>query len=297
MSSHRRNSENPIAASNAATIEALAARLESRAARFARRHACIKIGISGAQGSGKSTLATHLTQLLLARGFTAVELSLDDFYLTRRQRAVLAQRVHPLLATRGVPGTHDVTLALEVIASLQREGEVALPSFDKASDDRRAPAAWRRVRAPVQVIVFEGWCLGASPQSSAALVQPINALEEAEDADGAWRRGVNAALAGEYQALFATLDELVFLAAPSFDVVQQWRLEQETGLRRLAAEQGVERSRMMDDAALARFVSHFERLTRHMLDCMPERADFVVQLDSARAMTLLPAALDEPREQ
>ncbi|MGH8254023.1 MAG: kinase, partial [Steroidobacteraceae bacterium] len=188
-------------------------------------------------------------------------------------------------------------LALEVIEALRRADEVALPSFDKARDDRRARAEWPRVHGPAQIILFEGWCLGAPPQSEAELAQPVNALEKDEDGDGAWRRGVNASLAGEYRRLFAKFDELVFLAAPGFEIVQQWRLEQETGLRQLAAAQDADRSRMMDDAAITRFVSHFERLTRHMLRCMPVRASLVVELDSARAMSLIPAAIHEAREQ
>jgi D-glycerate 3-kinase len=280
-----------------ASVADIAALLARRADVFARRGKCFIVGLSGAQGSGKSTLALELQRLLQQRGFACAALSLDDFYLTHEQRSMLARRVHPLLQTRGVPGTHDVAWALEVIEILQRSGKVALPSFDKARDDRRPPEEWPCVDAPMQIVLFEGWCLGAPPQSAAKLAQPINALEKEEDADGAWRCGVNAVLAGEYQDLFAKLDELVFLAAPGFEIVQQWRLEQETVLRGLAAAQCADRSRLMDDAALVRFVSQFERLTRHMLDCMPARADIVVRLDSARAMTLVPAALDETREQ
>jgi D-glycerate 3-kinase len=271
--------------------------LAGRADECAGRGKCFTLALSGAQGSGKSTLAAYLQRQLQQRGFSSVALSLDDFYLTHAQRSTLAQRVHPLLQTRGVPGTHDIALALEVIAALQRDGEVLLPSFDKSRDDRRPPGDWPRVQAPVQVILFEGWCLGAAPQSAAALAQPVNALEKEEDADGAWRRGVNAALAGDYQRLFAKFDALMFLAAPGFDVVHRWRLEQEAGLRREAEALRVDRSRMMDDAALARFVSHFERLTRHMLESMPARADIVARLDSARAMTLVLPAVDEALQQ
>jgi D-glycerate 3-kinase len=280
-----------------ASVADIAALLARRADGFARRGKCFIVGLSGAQGSGKSTLAAELQRLLQRRGFACVSMSLDDFYLTHEQRSTLASREHPLLQTRGVPGTHDIALALEVIEALQRRGEVALPSFDKARDDRRPRREWQRVHAPMQIVLFEGWCLGAPPQSADELAQPINALEREEDVDGAWRRGVNVALAGEYQGLFEKLDELVFIAAPGFEIVQRWRLEQENELRRLPAQPGGDRSRMMDDAALERFVSHFERLTRHMLECMPARAHILVRLDSARAMTLVPAALDEAREQ
>ena len=286
-----------MAGSSGAAIATLAALLARRAVDARQRGACFTVGLCGAQGSGKSTLAAVLRRLLQAQGLAAVALSLDDFYLTQQQRTELARRVHPLLQTRGVPGTHDIALALEVIEALQRPGEVALPSFDKALDDRHPPANWPHVRGPVQVILLEGWCLGATPQPTAALAQPVNALEENEDPDGAWRRYVNAALGGDYQRLYERFDHLVFLAAPGFEVVYRWRLEQETELRRLAALEGVDRSRMMSDEDLERFVNHFERLTRHMLAVMPARADVVIGLDSARGMALHSAATDEARQQ
>ncbi|MBS0387238.1 MAG: kinase [Proteobacteria bacterium] len=271
--------------------------LVQRARAAAQHGACFKVALCGAQGSGKTTLAVVLQRLLQARGLATAVLSLDDFYLTRQQRAELAERVHPLLQTRGVPGTHDIALALQVVESLQRAGEVALPAFDKARDERRAPQDWPSVAAPVQVVLFEGWCLCAAPQAAAALARPVNELEAHEDADGGWRRYVNTALAGDYRRLCNLFDYRVFLAAPGFDVVYQWRLQQEQQLRQQVAAQGADTSRMMSDAQLGRFVRHYERLTRHMLEDMPARADVVIRLDSARAMTLEFPAGDEAPEQ
>ena len=114
------------------------------------------IGVSGCQGSGKSTLAALLVVLLRElMGLRAINLSLDDFYLTQASREELARTVHPLLATRGVPGTHDVALALDTLNSLREPGEVAIPRFNKAVDDRRPGEEWPRVAAPVDVIVLE----------------------------------------------------------------------------------------------------------------------------------------------
>jgi len=286
----------PAADAAGATIAALGALLARRALVAQGRGECFKAGLCGAQGSGKSTLAAVLRRLLRSRGLEAVALSLDDFYLTRAQRAELASRVHPLLQTRGVPGTHDIALALQIIDALQRPGELALPSFDKALDDRRPPEDWPRVRTPVQVILLEGWCLCATRQSDAALAQPVNTLEAREDADGTWRRYVNDALAGDYRRLCGLLDYRIFLAAPGFEAVYPWRLQQETELRRQAAAAGNGAARSMSDAELQRFVDHYERLTRHMLETMPARADVVIRLDSARGMTLQPAAGDEARQ-
>jgi D-glycerate 3-kinase len=225
----------------------------------------IVVGLCGAQGSGKSTTAARLAGQLGAAGLPSAVVSLDDFYLTLTQRRALARAVHPLLVTRGVPGTHDVALAQATIWALLHAGageSVAAPLFDKTIDDRAPMADWPIHRGPLAVVLFEGWCVGAQPQPDAALAVPINALERDEDPDGRWRRHVNQRLAGDYAELFARLDLKLLLKAPDFGHVAAWRQQQEAGLRRVAG-----RSRpAMDAAALARFIAHYERLTRHLLD-------------------------------
>ena len=96
---------------------------------------------------------------------------------------------------------------------------------------------------------------------------------------GIWRARVNRALAGEYQRLFARIGLLVLLAAPGFEVVRGWRLEQEAHLR---ASSPTDAPGLMDEAAITRFIAHYERLTRHILAEMPARADITVRLDAAR---------------
>lgn len=235
----------------------------------------VVVGICGAQGSGKSTIAAATRHVLAERGLSAVTLSLDDLYLPREAREQLAANVHPLLITRGPPGTHEPQLGLQVLAALARTGSVALPRFDKAADNRMARADWDMVQGPVKVVLFEGWCVGARPQPAAALADPLNALERDEDPDGRWRSYVNAALAGGYQSLFAALDRLVLLQAPSFQAVAGWREEQEAKLR---ARTG----RGMAPGEIARFVAHYERLTRWILAEMPARADLTVPLGTDR---------------
>ena len=233
------------------------------------------IGISGAQGSGKSTITAATAALLQARGLSPAVLSLDDLYLSRSARAVLARTVHPLLVTRGPPGTHDPALGLEVLAGLAEGGRIALPRFDKSRDEPRPRAEWPSLEGPVDVVLFEGWCVGATPQPPAALVEPVNALERDEDREGRWRGFVNAALAGAYQPLFRALDRLLLLQAPSFAVVTAWRAEQEAKLR---ARTG----RGMRPEEIARFVAHYERLTCWIAEEAPGRADLVVPLASDR---------------
>jgi D-glycerate 3-kinase len=132
-------------------------------------------------------------------------------------------------------------------------------------------------------VIFEGWCVGAVPQESAALAVPVNELERNEDRDGRWRRYVNEQLAGPYRALFGLLDRLLLLRTPGFEVVFEWRRQQERELA--AATRPGSASKIMDDATLARFIAHYERLTRHILAEMPGRADIVASLDSHRQIT------------
>jgi D-glycerate 3-kinase len=247
----------------------------------------VLVGLCGAQGSGKSTAAAALVELLQLDGLPAAAVSIDDFYLPRAERKSLAQSVHPLLMTRGVPGTHDVELAQATLDSLAEDEPTLLPVFDKATDDRRPRAQWRAAQGPLRVVILEGWCVGALPQDSVQLAQPVNALERDEDPDGRWRTYVNEALTGRYRALFDRLSPLVLMAAPSFEVVQRWRGEQEQRLREKLARDGGDASRVMDDAGIARFIAHYERVTRHILDEMPQRADHVIRLDERRTARFL----------
>lgn len=252
----------------------------------ARRPGGIVVGICGAQASGKSTLTAVLRRLLEERGLKVALFSLDDLYLTRAERQSLAQEEHPLLAVRGVPGTHAVGLGVRLLAELRRPGAHELPVFDKARDDRREAGA--AFEGPADVVLFEGWCVGAAPQAPEALAAPVNALEAERDPDGTWRRYANAALAGPYRELFGGLDLLILLQAPSFEVVLDWRIEQERKLRERLAREGGDASRVMSDAQVEAFIAHYERLTRWILEEMPGRADIVVALDAARRPTLQP---------
>lgn len=242
------------------------------------------LGICGAQGSGKTTLARKLVAAAGQSGLAAAALSLDDLYLLRSERMALARDVHPLFATRGPPGTHDLALGLSVLAHLAAGEDTPLPVFDKARDDRAPRSEWFRAPPRCQLLVFEGWCVGALPQDESELATPVNDLERDEDPAGVWRRHANAALAGPYQALFARVDRLVLLAAPDFGVVRDWRLQQEDELRRHGGDRP---GRYMEAPAIARFIAHYERITRHILREMPGRADIVATLDSARCINSL----------
>lgn len=237
------------------------------------------LAIAGLQGTGKSTLAAQVVAHARRKGVAAEALSIDDFYLTRRERLRLGRSVHPLLATRGPPGTHDVGLACATIDALlgMRAGDrVRVPVFDKIADRRLPPSRWRVVQAPPRLLVFEGWFLKVPPQSSAALAEPLNALEALEDADGAWRGYVNTALAG-YAPLWERLPWMLLVKGPGFDIVPTWRWQQEQTLQR--AHPG---RRAMARDQVERFVLFFERISRHALATWPALAQQVIDVDAHR---------------
>ncbi len=247
------------------------------------------VGLCGVQGSGKSTIAEALSAGLSRDGLVAPVISLDDLYRPRLERQALAQAVHPLLATRGPPGTHNVEFGLSVLEALEDAGSVRLPRFDKAADEPLPLIDWPVVQGPADVIILEGWCVGARPESIQALAAPINALERRDDPHAIWRNWVNGRLAADYQALFARLDMLVLLAAPDVATVVEWRGQQEAKLRGQLLAEGHALGATMDQDQIERFVEHYERITRHILREMPERADLVLYLDRTRSVVRVQA--------
>lgn len=254
----------------------------------AHKNGALLVGVQGGQGTGKSTLALFTSLLLKTHhNLRVVCLSLDDFYLTKKEREVLANNVHPLLKTRGVPGTHDVDLACQTIAKLHqlKEGDdLLIPRFDKALDDRKPEAKWDLISGKVDVILLEGWCISARHEDQLLLKSPINILEAQHDESGVWRSWVNEQLKHEYPALFDQLDYLVVLQAPSFDVIYEWRRLQEHKLRASIAETSDQPDGVMDDRQIANFIQHYERITRNCLNTLPMRADCLFKLDESHAI-------------
>ncbi len=285
--------------SNKERDELLAAHLPLCRLIGARRRALgrpLVVGVSGSQGSGKTTFC-RFAQILLERlfGYRVCGLSIDDLYLGIEDRRRLASEVHPLFATRGVPGTHDVPLALDLLRRLrdpETTGEICIPAFDKAIDDRLPENRWPVCSTPVDVIIFEGWCVAAQAQTEDALKSPLNGLEAEEDPDASWRRRVNDALRGPYAELFAEIDLLVFLAVPGWDAARQWRGLQEAKLARSRPDSPA----LMDEQALERFLMFYERITRHALETLSEQADVVCRIDDSHRITHLLSKAPWPKE-
>lgn len=252
------------------------------------------IGIHGGQGSGKSTLSKGLANLYKAAfGWNLVTVSIDDLYLSHQDRQVLSSTTHPLLATRGVPGTHDAQLGIQLFDQLRalKEGQsLSFPAFDKVSDDRLPESHWHQVTGPVDMILFEGWCVGCQPVTDEDLITPMNELETQEDAEGTWRCWVNDQLEGIYNDWFNMIDYLIMLKVPDMSAVQRWRTQQEEDNRTMT--QG-DTDRSLDEAAIVRFIQHYERLTRQALITLPDTANLVLDINQAHQVAAISAKQTE----
>ena len=253
-----------------------AATVVARVLDDALAHHAKVFAIAGLQGSGKSTLAAQMATLARSRGLRVATLSIDDVYFGPRERQRLARDIHPLLATRGPPGTHDIALACDTLDALRVGASVRLPRFDKRSDRRLPPSRWPGAAA-VDLVLLEGWCLQVPPEPATALRAPINALERDEDPAGVWRAYCNDALGRDYPALWARIDRLLWLQPPGFAPVARWRRQQE-----------IRMGGPLSRAAIARFVQHFERVSRQGLRTLPEIAARTLTLDARRRVLPLP---------
>jgi len=255
------------------------------------------VGLVAPQGAGKTTLVKFFKLVLeTCYELKVLTISLDDFYKTRAERRLMADKIHPLFSTRGVPGTHDVDLAISTIAAIKNGSEastIMLPQFDKSIDDRVTPSQFRKIIAPPDIILFEGWCLNATPQSTEALVHPINKLEQELDPQAIWRTYVNTELAGSYQDLFSLIDDSITFYPPSFETVCQWRQQQESQLINSLSTLELTKSSAMRPQEIQRFMMHFERISRHQY--INTSAKFTgtkthsprIQLDENRNTTLI----------
>jgi len=240
-----------------------------------------RVGLTGGQGTGKSTLAPLIVEACGRLGLRACALALDDYYLPRAERAALARRVHPLFETRGPPGTHEIERLRRDLLALAEPGAVYVPCFDKGLDER---AGARCLEGPFDLVVLEGWCVGAAGEDASALALPVNDLERDEDARGTWRGHANARLATDYAAVWDLLDAIVLIEAPDLEAVRRWRLAQESALPP---------ERRRDASEIDRFVQHFERITRALLARPPARTAWRIALAPDHSIAALRRARPE----
>jgi Predicted kinase len=233
--------------------------------------------LSGGQGAGKSTITGILKFILKKKyGLELCVFSIDDFYKTKAERNKMSKNIHPLFLTRGVPGTHDVNLINKTFKSLKKKffKPVLIPKFDKSVDDRFKKSKWTKVKKAPSVIIFEGWCIGARHQKDGDLKKPLNFIEKKYDTNLKWRKKVNDQLKRNYKNLFNKMDKLVYLKAPSFNHILQWRLHQEQKLKLTSKNK-----KTMSKSKIREFIMFYERITKQMMKDFSNISDLTIFLD------------------
>ncbi len=235
------------------------------------------IGLSGGQGAGKSTITSILKLIFKKKyGLDLCVFSIDDFYKTKFERMRMSKKVHPLFATRGVPGTHDIKLLNKVIQKLKKKkfNSVLIPKFDKSNDDRFKKTKWQKIKKKPHIIILEGWCVGSIQQKKSELLRPINTIEKKLDKRLIWRNKVNNLLKNQYKKLFNKIDKLVYLKAPDFNHIFKWRLLQEQKLKLTSKSK-----KTMSKTQIKEFIMFYERITKHMMKNFSKISDLTVFLD------------------
>jgi len=241
------------------------------------------VSINGAQGTGKSTLTAFIKQIIETElDCHVAALSLDDFYLSRANRQQLAEKIHPLFITRGVPGTHGLDEIEKALDSLINRKKCVAPKFSKAIDDLSNKSEWVAYNNPVEVILFEGWCNNSPIQNETELTKPINELEENEDTKSIWRHYANEQLKQYHHRIFDHTDMCIMLKPPSFEQIYDWRSLQE---KKLKANTPSHQQHIMSDEQLKHFIQHYERITRHTLDHLPAIADVIIAITADHSLT------------
>ena len=239
------------------------------------------IGLAGGQGSGKTTISSILT-LILQKYFklNVFKISIDDFYKTRRDRKIISIMKHPLLMTRGVPGTHDIDLMLKFFKKIKSKNFTGLevPKFNKAIDDRYKKNLWYKLKSKPDVVIFEGWCVGAKAQKVSQLKNPINSLEKVYDQGAKWRSHVNNQLKTKYKILFKQLDGLLYLKAKNFNLLRNWRLKQERKL--WLKTKNKKNLKIMSNGDVINFMQTYQRITQQMFKDAIKNSSIIMNLNS-----------------
>ena len=239
------------------------------------------VGLSGGQGSGKTTSSSILS-IILKKYFklNVFKISIDDFYKIRKERFLLSKKIHPLLMTRGVPGTHDVNIMLNFFKKVKREKfrTLNLPKFNKVTDDRCSKNLWYSLKKRPNIIIFEGWCVGARAEKNITLKKPINSLEKNKDKKLTWRGYVNKQLKSKYKQLYDQLNCLLYIKSKNFSLLKQWRIKQEKKLR--LKNKKFNDHKIMSDKEVINFMQTYQRVTQNMQKYVPKYASIILNLNN-----------------
>ena len=239
------------------------------------------VGLAGGQGTGKTTISSILSIILIKYfKLNVFVISIDDFYKTRKERFLLSKKVHSSLLTRGAPGTHDINIMLDFFkkAKNKKFKPLKLPKFNKAIDDRYKKKLWYSIKKRPDIIIFEGWCVGAKAEKNNTLNKAINFLEKMDDKKLIWRKFVNQQLKLKYKKLYGQLNCLLFLKANNFGLLQKWRMMQEKKL--WFKNKKSTNNKVMSKKNVIKFMQTYQRITQNMFKYTPNYASIILNLNS-----------------
>ena len=228
------------------------------------------IMIAGSQGSGKSSLS-ELIRVIYKKHYKkkVAIISIDDFYHSIKKRNQISRDMHPLFSVRGVPGTHDITLLRNVLWKIKKKQfPIYLPIFDKTKDARKK---YRKKISSSDLVIFEGWCVGASPLPNEYLFKNINIIEKDSDKQNIWRKNYNRYLK-DYQDLFKLFNYYIYILTPSWENVISWKYKQELKLRS-------QKSNLKLLSKLKEFIMYYEKITRWMMKTSKLNSNILIKVD------------------
>jgi len=233
-----------------------------------------KFLFGGSQGIGKSSFINIISKTIEKfYNKKILLLSLDNYYLSKKERLLLSKQKHQLLITRGVPGTHDIKKLIKNIKQFNKgKYPITIPLFDKLIDD--TSKSTKIIKAKCDILFLEGWCCGSSEIPKKILHKNINNLEKIKDPKYQWRNFYNNKLKLEYKKLFKLFDELIFLKTSSFDNVFKWRLSQEK-----TNQSKNKKSKRMTPNEIKIFIQHYEKITKWMLKDLNKKAQVVIKFE------------------
>jgi D-glycerate 3-kinase len=228
--------------------------------------------ISGPQGSGKTTFSSHVKSALQKKKLKVLVLSIDNFYLSKKDRQNLSNKTSNLFLTRGVPGTHNLKLLKEVVQKFKskNKGKFKLPLFSKGHDDI-LKSKFINLNFPYDVFILEGWCVGYQGSSKLRLKKPVNQMEKLLDQNLRWRSYVNKMSKKYASLIYKKSDFSIFLKIPSFNQVFYWRKKQ---------EQQIPKKLRMNNNELKKFISFYQRITMDLLKDYKKCFKSFISIDS-----------------
>ena len=153
-----------------------------------------------------------------------------------------------------------------------------MPKFNKAIDDRCKKNLWYKLKSKPDVVIFEGWCVGAKAQTDSQLKKPINSLEKVYDRTAKWRTHVNNQLKTKYKSLFKQLDGLLYLKAKNFNLLRSWRLKQERKL--WVQTKNKKNLKIMSNGDVINFMQTYQRITQQMFKDAIKCSSVIMNLNS-----------------